>query len=86
MLMWIPLVLLLPAAVVSTRYVVDMVAERQEHMAAEPGKYDWTYPAFSDLSVTLIALLVLLVTMLNYRVNYQLDVNSDVNSDVTGAQ
>jgi hypothetical protein len=59
-LMWVPLVILVPASLVSVSYIVEMVTERQEHMAARPGQFDWTYPRLSDLWVTFYGLVVLL--------------------------
>lgn len=58
--MWIPLVILVPASLVSVSYIVEMVTERQEYMAARPGQFDWTYPRLSDLWVTFYGLVVLL--------------------------
>lgn len=58
--MWVPLVILVPASLVSVSYIVEMVTERQEHMAARPGQFDWTYPRLSDLWVTFYGLVVLL--------------------------
>jgi hypothetical protein len=55
------LVLLIPASLISFRYVADMVSERTAHMAAHSDKYHWSYPALSDLTTTLYSLIVLLI-------------------------
>jgi len=58
--LWLPLVALVPASALSVGYVMDMVSERQAHMALTPDAFDWTYPQYSDLYVTLAGLAVLL--------------------------
>ena len=59
--MWIPLILLFPASIVSFHYLGETITERTEHMANHPELFKtWTYPAISDLKVTGISLVILL--------------------------
>jgi hypothetical protein len=61
-LLWLPLVILVPASAVSVWYIYDMVRIRQAHMADPQfaDQFDWTYPQLSDLNITLMGLIALL--------------------------